>query len=103
MDMLLATAEQVCIALLAMALIEQGSEAVSFTGHEAGIVTTPCHTKARILRVCPKRVRAALEEGKVVILAGSQGVSRLGEITTLGPAGPTTTAAALAAALGAEL
>ena len=64
MDMLLATAEQICIALLAMALIEQGYEAVSFTGDEAGIVTTLCHTKARILRVCPKRVLAALEKAR---------------------------------------
>jgi aspartate kinase len=101
MDMLLATAEQICIALLAMALINQGCEAVSFTGDEAGIVTSLCHTKARILRVCPKRVQAALEEGKVVIVAGSQGVSPLGEITTLEPAGPTT-AGALATALRAE-
>jgi aspartate kinase len=101
MDMLLATAEQICIALLAMALIEQGYEAVSFTGDEAGIVTSLCHTRARILRVCPKRVQAALEEGKVVIVAGSQGVSPLGEITTLEP-GQRTTARALAAALRAE-
>lgn len=102
MDMLLATGEQICIALLAMAVIEQGYEAVSFTGDEAGIVTTLWHTRARILRVCPKRVRAALEEGKVVIVAGSQGVSPFGEITTLEPAGPRNTARALAAALWAE-
>src|SRR5882672_1064504 len=103
LDVLLSTGEQICMALLAIALIEAGQDAISFTGEQAGIVTTPGHTGARVLGVFPRRVRVALRERKVVIVAGSQGVSRLGETTTLECDAATTTAVALAAALGVDV
>ncbi|MCM2335014.1 MAG: aspartate kinase [Anaeromyxobacteraceae bacterium] len=101
LDMLLTAGERISMALLSMALQEQGVEAISFTGSQAGILTTDAHATARILEVRPARVREELERGKVVIVAGFQGVSARREITTLGRGGSDTTAVAMAAALGA--
>ncbi len=101
LDMLLTAGERVSMALLSMALHEQGVEAISFTGSQAGILTSEAHATARILEVRPTRVREELAGGKVVIVAGFQGVSPRKEITTLGRGGSDTTAVALAAALGA--
>jgi aspartate kinase len=103
MDMLLATGEQVTIALLAMAIHSMGHEAISLTGPQAGIVTDAGHTKARIQAVESERVRQALDEGRIVIVAGFQGLSEDGEITTLGRGGSDTTAAAVAAGIGADV
>jgi aspartate kinase len=102
MDMLLSTGEQVTIALLSMALNEQNLPAVSFTGWQAGIVTEPVHGNARITTINTEAVKMQLAEGKVVIVAGFQGITENGEITTLGRGGSDTTAVALAAALGAD-
>ncbi|MGE5703920.1 MAG: aspartate kinase [Clostridia bacterium] len=102
MDMLLTTGEQVSIALLAMALHAKGHEAVSLTGWQAGITTEPAHGKARIKNIDNDRMLRELEAGKVVIVAGFQGVTDDGEITTLGRGGSDTTAVALAASLQAE-
>jgi aspartate kinase len=102
LDMLLTAGERISMALLSMALQDQGVEAISFTGSQAGILTTDAHATARILEVKPVRVREELERGKVVIVAGFQGVSARREITTLGRGGSDTTAVALAAALGAD-
>jgi len=101
LDMLLATGEQVSIALLAMALHAIGVDAVSMTGFQAGIVTDAVHTKAKIQGINPDRIREALAAGKVVIVAGFQGVTPTAEISTLGRGGSDTTAVALAAVLGA--
>ncbi|MDO8847379.1 MAG: aspartate kinase [Coriobacteriia bacterium] len=103
MDMLLATGEQVSIALLAMAIHALGHEAISFTGPQVGIVTDHGHTKAKILEVRADRVRAALAEGRVVIVAGFQGMTADGHITTLGRGGSDTTAVAVAAGIGADV
>ncbi|HWL43894.1 MAG TPA: aspartate kinase [Ilumatobacter sp.] len=102
LDMLLTTGERVTMALLCMALAERGVDAKSFTGSQVGIVTDTAHGKAKILEVKGDRVRAALGEGKVCVVAGFQGISTDNEITTLGRGGSDTTAAALAAALGAD-
>jgi aspartate kinase len=104
MDMLLSTGEQVSIALLSMALQEQGQAAISLTGAQVGIVTEAEHSRARILEIKPDRLTQHLEEGKVVVVAGFQGISSLGqwEITTLGRGGSDTSAVALAAALKAD-
>jgi len=106
MDMLLATGEQVSIALLAMALHSQGVPAVSMTGAQVGIVTESAHGRARILEVRTERLERLLEEGQVVVVAGFQGTSSgaagTPEITTLGRGGSDTSAVALAAALGAD-
>lgn len=102
MDMLLTTGERVSMALLCMALADQGVDAVSFTGSQVGIVTDTVHTKAKILEVKGDRVRSALAEGKVCVVAGFQGISTDNEITTLGRGGSDTTAVALAAALKAD-
>jgi len=102
-DMLLATGEQVSIALLAMAINEMGYPAVSFTGAQAGITTDRNHTKALIKKVDPKRIRKALAEGKIVVVAGFQGATDDDEIATLGRGGSDTTAVALAAALKADI
>lgn len=102
MDMLLSTGEQVTIALLSMALNEQNLPAVSFTGWQAGIVTEPVHGNARITTINTESVKNQLAAGKVVIVAGFQGVTEKGEITTLGRGGSDTTAVALAAALKAD-
>ena len=104
MDMLLTAGERISMALLAMALHEQGVSARSFTGSQAGILTDSAHGKARILDITPFRVHEALDEGDVVIVAGFQGVSvDTKDVTTLGRGGSDTTAVALAAALGADV
>jgi aspartate kinase len=102
MDMLLTTGEQTTIALLAMALKEKGLEAISFTGWQAGILTEPVHSNARITKIQTAQIEKQLTSGKVVVVAGFQGVTESGEITTLGRGGSDTTAVALAAALGAD-
>lgn len=102
LDMLLATGEQVSIALLAMALQSLGQPAISLTGPQAGIQTDAIHGKARVKQVDPTRLRAELAAGKIVIVAGFQGACE-GEITTLGRGGSDTTAVVLAAALGAPV
>jgi len=102
MDMLLATGEQVSIALLAMAIHELGRPVVSLTGGQGGIITDATHTKAKILHVNTDRVRRELAAGKIVIVAGFQGVTPDYDITTLGRGGSDTTAVALAAALKAR-
>ncbi|WML60689.1 aspartate kinase [Neobacillus sp. PS2-9] len=102
MDMLLSTGEQVTIALLSMALNQQGLPAVSYTGWQAGIVTEPVHGNARISTIKTESIKNQLTEGKVVIVAGFQGITEDGEITTLGRGGSDTTAVALAAALKAD-
>lgn len=101
MDMLLSVGERISMALVSMALRDLGHEAISFTGSQAGIITDESHTRARILEIKPFRVHEELKRGKVVIVAGFQGVSRKKEITTLGRGGSDTTAVALASALGA--
>lgn len=103
MDMLLATGEQTTIALTAIALHSLKVPAVSLTGAQAGIVTDGVHTKAKIQNITPKQVRVMLNEGKVVIVAGFQGQTDQGQITTLGRGGSDLTAIALAAALKADL
>jgi aspartate kinase len=101
LDMLLTTGERVTMALLAMALHDLGLEAISFTGSQSGILTDGAHNAARIVAVRPERIRAELERGRVVIVAGFQGVNpETREITTLGRGGSDTTAVALAAVLG---
>jgi aspartate kinase len=100
--MLLSAGERISMALLSMALNARGVPAVSFTGSQSGIVTNDSHTNARIVEVRPFRVQDELARGKVVIVAGYQGVSYKREVTTLGRGGSDTTAVALAAALGAE-
>ena len=103
MDVLLATGEQTTIALTAMALHAVGVPAVSLTGAQAGIVTDGLHTKAKILNITPKKIHALLDGGNVVIVAGFQGQTSEGQITTLGRGGSDLTAIALAAALRADL
>lgn len=104
LDMLLTTGERVSMALLAMALHEEAVEAVSFTGSQAGILTDDSHGAAKIVEVTGGRVREALLAGRVVIVAGFQGVSPITkEITTLGRGGSDASAVALAAALGADM
>lgn len=102
MDMLLTTGEQVTISLLAMALIEKGFDAVSYTGWQAGMMTEPVHGNARILDIKTDTIKRDLAEGKVVVVAGFQGITEESQITTLGRGGSDTTAVALAAALGAD-
>ncbi|MBU9710952.1 aspartate kinase [Evansella tamaricis] len=102
MDMLLSTGEQVTISLMVMALKELGINAVSLTGWQAGIKTEPVHQNARITGIDTERLESYLDDDKVVIVAGFQGMSESGEITTLGRGGSDTTAVALAAALKAE-
>lgn len=102
MDMLLTAGERISMALLCMAIIDQGEEAVSFTGSQAGILTDTDHMRARILEVRANRIREALEDGLIAVVAGFQGVSTNSDITTLGRGGSDTTAVALAAALKAE-
>ena len=102
LDMLLATGEQVSIALMASAFCAKGQPAVSFTGAQAGIKTNDKHSKASILDVQACQVKQALDEGKIVIVAGFQGITDLGQITTLGRGGSDTSAVALAAALHAD-
>jgi aspartate kinase len=101
MDMLLSTGEQVSVALMAMAIHSLGHEAISLTGAQIGIITDSTHTKARIRSISTDRIRKALDEGKVVIAAGFQGIDEAFNITTLGRGGSDTTAVALAAVLNA--
>ncbi len=102
MDMLLSTGEQVSVALMAMAIESLGIPAISFTGAQIGLVTDSFHTKARIRNISTERIAHALGEGKIVIVAGFQGVDEHYNITTLGRGGSDTTAVALAAVLGAD-
>ncbi|HNP55967.1 MAG TPA: aspartate kinase [Gordonia sp. (in: high G+C Gram-positive bacteria)] len=104
MDMLLTSGERISNALVAMAIASLGAEAQSFTGSQAGVITTSSHGKAKIIDVTPGRVRNALDEGKVVLVAGFQGVAQdTKDVTTLGRGGSDTTAVALAAALNADV
>ena len=103
MDMLLSTGERVSCALCAMAINDLGHRAMSLTGSQAGIVTDTSHTKARILDVRADRIFATLEEDRIVLVAGFQGVSTAKDVTTLGRGGSDTTAVALAAAVGADV
>jgi aspartate kinase len=103
MDMLLSTGERMSCALCAMAINDLGHRAISLTGSQAGIVTDTSHTKARILDVRAERIVEALDEDKIVLVAGFQGVSTSRDVTTLGRGGSDTTAVAVAAALGAEV
>ena len=102
LDMLLTTGERISMTLVCMALAGVGIDAISFTGSQVGIITDTVHTKAKILEVKGDRVREALAQGKVCVVAGFQGVSTDKEITTLGRGGSDTTAVALAAALNAD-
>jgi aspartate kinase len=103
MDMLLSTGERISCALAAMVINDLGHEAISLTGSQAGIVTDTSHTKARIMEVRADRIRSALDDGKIVLVAGFQGVSTSADVTTLGRGGSDTTAVALAAALAADV
>src|SRR5687767_5939507 len=103
MDMLLSTGERMSCALCAMAINDLGHKAISLTGSQAGIVTDTSHTKARILDVRADRIRAALDDQLIVLVAGFQGVSTAKDVTTLGRGGSDTTAVALAAAIEAEV
>ena len=103
MDMLLTSGERISIALLCMAIIDQGEAAQSFTGSQAGIVTDTAHRKAKILEIKADRIREALATGNVCVVAGFQGMSTERNITTLGRGGSDTTAVALAAALDADV
>ena len=103
LDMLISTGEQVSIALLTMAIHSLGWwDAISFTGMQAGIVTNAVHTKAKVTAINHKKLKSALEKGKIVIVAGFQGIDASGDITTLGRGGSDTTAIALAAQLEAD-
>ncbi len=104
LDMLLTAGERISNALVAMAIESLGAQARSFTGSQAGVITTGTHGNAKIIEVTPGRLRAALEEGRIVLVAGFQGVSQgTRDVTTLGRGGSDTTAVALAAALGADV
>src|SRR5438045_4335294 len=102
LDMLLTSGERIAMALLSMAIRELGGDAISFTGSQSGIITNDRHIDARIIEVRPFRVQDELARGKIVVVAGYQGVSYRREVTTLGRGGSDTTAVAMAAALGAE-
>lgn len=103
LDALLSIGEQMSMALLAMALRDMGYEAISLSGAQAGITTDTAHSRARILKIDPKRIKRELEKGNIVIVAGFQGISEGEDITTLGRGGSDTAAVALAASLGAEI
>ncbi len=103
MDMLLSTGEQMSIALMAMAFEERGQKAISMTGFQAGISSSDAHGKGQILSIDPKRVVKALREGYIVVVAGFQGITEEGDITTLGRGGSDTTAVALAGAMQADV
>jgi len=102
LDMLISVGERISMSLLAMALAKKGREAISFTGSQSGIITSNKHTDAKIVGVKPARIITSLDQGKVVIVAGFQGVSSTSEITTLGRGGSDTTAVALGVALQAH-
>jgi len=103
MDMLISTGERVTIALLAMAIQSLGHKAQSFTGRQAGIISDCVHTKARIERISGDRVKQALKEGKIAVVAGFQGINEQDDVTTLGRGGSDLSAVAVAAALKADL
>lgn len=103
MDMLMSTGEQISCALLAMAIKAQGHDAISLTGAQVGIITDKAHTKARIETISARRIRNALTENKIVIVAGFQGMTEDGEITTLGRGGSDLSAVALAQTLKAKV
>jgi aspartate kinase len=104
MDMLLSTGERISCALCAMAIHDLGHHAISLTGSQAGIVTDASHTRARIIDVRADRILSALDEDRIVLVAGFQGVSTdSSDVTTLGRGGSDTTAVALAAAVGADV
>ncbi len=102
MDMLLSTGEQVSIALLAMAIQSQGHKAISMNGQQVGIITENIHSKARIVDIKTEKLQKYLNEGNIIVVAGFQGVTPTGEITTLGRGGSDTSAVAIAAALKAD-
>src|SRR5215471_9645929 len=102
LDMLLTAGERISMALLSMAIRERGGDAISFTGSQSGIITNDRHVDARIIEVRPFRIQDELARGRIVVIAGYQGVSYRKEVTTLGRGGSDTTAVAMAAALGAE-
>lgn len=102
LDMLLSAGERISMALLSIAIRELGGDAISFTGSQSGIITNDRHSDARIIEVRPFRVQDELARGKIVVVAGYQGVSYKKEVTTLGRGGSDTTAVAMAAALGAQ-
>lgn len=103
LDAYMAAGEQLSSGLMAMAIATLGEKAISLTGWQAGIVTDSHHTDARIQHISTQRIRKELEEGKIVVVAGFQGISPAGDITTLGRGGSDTTAVALAAWLGADI
>ncbi len=103
MDMLMTTGEQVSIALMAMAIDAAGHEAISFTGGQVGLITDAAHRRARIQQIDADRIRQHLAAGKIVIVAGFQGITEGGDITTLGRGGSDTTAVALAAVVNADV
>ena len=103
LDMLISTGEQISSALLAMAIHKKGYQAISFTGPQVGIITDTFHTKAKILKIEADRIKEELKKGKIVIVAGFQGISTDSEITTLGRGGSDLSAVALAVALSADL
>ena len=103
MDMLMSTGEQISCALLAMAVKEKGYDSISFTGGQVGIKTDKSHTKAKIVKIDARRIKKALAQNKIVIVAGFQGVTHDDDITTLGRGGSDLTAVALAKALGAHV
>jgi uridylate kinase len=102
LDMLVTAGERISMALLSMAIAQRGVDAISFTGSQSGIITEPTHQGAKIVEIRPVRIREALSQSKVVIVAGYQGVSTAREVTTLGRGGSDTTAVAMAVALGAQ-
>src|ERR1700675_3000859 len=102
LDMLLTAGERIAMAVLSLAIRELGGDAISFTGSQSGIITNDRHVDARIIEVRPFRVQDELARGKIVVIAGYQGVSYRREVTTLGRGGSDTTAVAMAAALGAQ-
>src|SRR4029077_7940047 len=102
LDMLLTAGERIAMALLSIAIRELGGDAVSFTGSQSGIITNDRHADARIIEVRPIRVQDELSRGKIVVIAGYQGMSYRRDVTTLGRGGSDTTAVAMAAALAAE-
>ena len=103
LDMLLTAGERISIALLCMAILDRGEHAVSFTGSQAGILTDTSHGRAKIVEVRGDRLREALADGAIAVVAGFQGVSTTADVTTLGRGGSDTTAVALAATLGADV
>jgi len=102
LDMLLTAGERIAMALLSIAIRERGGDSISFTGSQSGIITNDRHSDARIIEVRPFRVQDELARGKIVVIAGYQGMSYRREVTTLGRGGSDTTAVAMAAALGAD-